>query len=188
MRGSNKRREERREKPVTMFLYLSPSLVSRLVRAIRITRGGLEPSAIDKLDRWRHLRNRRGRLGTRLTESACYPAHFHKTVSRVKRQGKKEMLKCGNVRCNRVSQARHVCLTLRANPSDWRKCWRKLSKLTSHRVYQELVTGMRHWQQWCLHAPPSPSLPNPHAVFAQNFLKPLFWSLEQATFALVNQQ
>ena len=32
------------------------------------------------------------------------------------------------------------------------------------------------------------SPPSPHAVFAQNFLKPLSLSLEQATFALVNQQ
>ena len=44
------------------------SLVPRPVRAIRVTRGGLEPSANfpDKLDRWRHIRNRLGRLGTRL--------------------------------------------------------------------------------------------------------------------------
>ena len=34
------------------------------------------------------------------------------------RKKKKEMLKCGNVRCNRVSHARQVCLTLRAKPSD----------------------------------------------------------------------
>ena len=51
----------------TMNQYI---LVPRPVRAIRVTRGGLEPSAIanfpDKLDRWRHIRNRRGRLGTRL--------------------------------------------------------------------------------------------------------------------------
>ena len=46
------------------------SLVTRPVRAIRVTRGGLEPSAIanfpDKLDRWCHIWNRRGRLGTRI--------------------------------------------------------------------------------------------------------------------------
>ena len=37
------------------------SLLPRPVRAVRVTRGGLEPSAIanfsDKLDRWRHIRN-----------------------------------------------------------------------------------------------------------------------------------
>ena len=46
------------------------SLVPWPVRAIRVTRGGLELSAIanfpDKLDRWRHIQNRLGRLGTRL--------------------------------------------------------------------------------------------------------------------------
>ena len=44
------------------------SLVPRPVCAIRVTREGLEPSANfpDKLDRWRHIRNRLGRLGTRL--------------------------------------------------------------------------------------------------------------------------
>ena len=48
-----------------------PSLVPMPVRAIRVTREGLEPSANfpDKLDRWRHIRNRRGRLGTRLDHS-----------------------------------------------------------------------------------------------------------------------
>ena len=50
--------------------HCSRSLVARPVRAIRVTRGGLEPSAWanfpDKLDGWRHIRNRRGRLGTRL--------------------------------------------------------------------------------------------------------------------------
>ena len=50
------------------FDWVRFSLVPRPVRAIRVTRGGLEPSANfpDKLDRWRHIRNRRGRLGTRL--------------------------------------------------------------------------------------------------------------------------
>ena len=38
----------------------SSSLVPRPVRAVRVTRGGLEPSAR------RHIRNRRGRLGRRL--------------------------------------------------------------------------------------------------------------------------
>ena len=44
------------------------SLVHRPVRAIRVTRGGLEPSANfpDKLDRWHHIRNRLGRLGAGL--------------------------------------------------------------------------------------------------------------------------
>ena len=44
------------------------SLVPRPVCAIRVTREGLEPSANfpDKLDRWRHIRNCLGRLGTRL--------------------------------------------------------------------------------------------------------------------------
>ena len=43
------------------------SLVPRPVCAIRVTREGLEPSANfpDKLDRWRHIRNRLGRMGTR---------------------------------------------------------------------------------------------------------------------------
>ena len=60
------------------------SLVPRPVRAIRVTRGGLEPSAIarglanfpNKLDRWRHIRNRRGRLGTRLYTAI---SSFHNT-------------------------------------------------------------------------------------------------------------
>ena len=51
-------------------LCLRSSLIPRPVRAIRVTGGGLEPSAIanfpNKLDRWRHIQNRRGRLGTRL--------------------------------------------------------------------------------------------------------------------------
>ena len=51
-------------------LCLRGSLIPRRVRAIRVTRGGLEPSAIanfpNKLDRWRHIQNRRGQLGTRL--------------------------------------------------------------------------------------------------------------------------
>ena len=46
------------------------SLIPRPVRAIWVTKGGLEPSAIanfpNKLDRWRHIQNRWGRLGTRL--------------------------------------------------------------------------------------------------------------------------
>ena len=50
--------------------YAYCSLEPRSVRAIRVTRGGLEPSTIanfpDQLDRWRRIRNRRGRLGTRL--------------------------------------------------------------------------------------------------------------------------
>ena len=50
------------------------SFVPRPVGAIRVTRGGLERSTIanfsDKLDRWRHIRNRRGRLGTRLEYSS----------------------------------------------------------------------------------------------------------------------
>ena len=43
------------------------SLVPRPVCAIRVTREGLEQSANfpDKLDRWRHIRNRLGRMGTR---------------------------------------------------------------------------------------------------------------------------
>ena len=47
-------------------------LVSRPVHAIRVSGGGLEPStntpdnSPDKLDRWRHIRNRSQRLGTRL--------------------------------------------------------------------------------------------------------------------------
>ena len=44
---------------------LIPSLVPKPVRAIRVTRGSFP----DKLDRWRHIRNRRGRLGTRLPHS-----------------------------------------------------------------------------------------------------------------------
>ena len=40
------------------------SLVPRPVCANRVTRGGLEPSA--RIFPWRHIRNRRGRLGTRL--------------------------------------------------------------------------------------------------------------------------
>ena len=55
--------------------YHSPTSYSgRPVRAVRVTRGSLEPSANfcsanfpDKLDKWRHIRNRRGRLGTRLS-------------------------------------------------------------------------------------------------------------------------
>ena len=50
------------------------SFVPRPVGAIRVTRGGLERSTIanfsDKLDRWRLIRNRRGRLGTRLEYSS----------------------------------------------------------------------------------------------------------------------
>ena len=44
------------------------SLVPRPVCAIRVTREGLEPSANfpDKLDRWRHIRNRLGRLRKRM--------------------------------------------------------------------------------------------------------------------------
>ena len=44
------------------------NLIPRPVRATRVRGGGLEPSANfhDKLDRWRHLRNRWELLGTRL--------------------------------------------------------------------------------------------------------------------------
>ena len=44
------------------------NFIPRPVRATRVTGGGLEPSANfhDKLDRWRHLRNRRELPGTRL--------------------------------------------------------------------------------------------------------------------------
>ena len=44
------------------------NLIPRPVRATRVRGGGLEPSANfpDKLDRWRHLRNRRELPGTRL--------------------------------------------------------------------------------------------------------------------------
>ena len=47
---------------------VSPSLVPRPVRAIRVIRGGLEPRANFpyKPNWWRHIQNRRGRLGTRL--------------------------------------------------------------------------------------------------------------------------
>ena len=44
---------------------LIPSLVPKPVRAIRVTRGSFP----DKLNRWRHILNRRGRLGTRLPHS-----------------------------------------------------------------------------------------------------------------------
>ena len=67
MRLQNFEREGRQTRSV---LWVMCSLVPRPVRAIRVTRGGLEQSAIanfpDKLDRWRHIRNRQGRLGTRL--------------------------------------------------------------------------------------------------------------------------
>ena len=44
-----------------------PRLAPRPVCAIQVTREDLEPSAnFPKLDRWRHIRNRRGRLATRL--------------------------------------------------------------------------------------------------------------------------
>ena len=50
------------------------SLVPRPVRPIRVTRGGLEPSVManfpDKLDRRRHIRNRRERLRTRLEKES----------------------------------------------------------------------------------------------------------------------
>ena len=39
-----------------------------------------------------------------------------------------------NVRCGKISQARHVCLTL-----CMRTCWLKPSKLTNHRVYHEPI-------------------------------------------------
>ena len=44
------------------------NLIPRPVRATRVRGGGLEPSANfpDKLDRWRHLRNRWELLGTRV--------------------------------------------------------------------------------------------------------------------------
>ena len=262
MRGSNKRREERREKPVTMFLNTSVLACSRLrdsgeksfskkkwekragagerlIFALLVYTSPLNylsrahlifaflvyTSPLYYLRAWhrlpqsqprtqassrypsyqKRLGTERDRLAWQVTphpksprttgdENAWVrlrprplPENRFSCQKTRKEKKKKEMLKCGNVRCNRVSHARQVCLTLHAKPSDWRKCWRKLSKLTNHGVYQELVTGMRHWQQWCLHAPPSPSLPSPHAVFAQNFLKPLSWSLEQATFAFVNQ-
>ena len=41
-------------------MTLRNSLVFRLVRAIRVSRGGLEPNTI-RFPRWRHSRNRRGR-------------------------------------------------------------------------------------------------------------------------------
>ena len=51
-------------------LCLRGTLIPRPVRAIRVTRGGVEPSAIanfpNKLDRRSHIQNRPGRLGTRL--------------------------------------------------------------------------------------------------------------------------
>ena len=42
------------------WMTLRKSLVSRPVRTIRVSRGGLEPRAI-RLPGWRHSRNRRGR-------------------------------------------------------------------------------------------------------------------------------
>ena len=39
-----------------------------------------------------------------------------------------------NVLCGKISQARHVCLTMRMCT-----CWLKPSKLTNHRVYQEPI-------------------------------------------------
>ena len=44
--------------------------------AIRVTRGGLKPSANfpDKLDRWRHIRNRRGRLGMNEAVATEFPS------------------------------------------------------------------------------------------------------------------
>ena len=51
---------------LSTILYSSDSFLAQPVRAIRVTRGGLEPNFPDWLDRWRHIRNHRGRLGTRL--------------------------------------------------------------------------------------------------------------------------
>ena len=55
-----------------------------------------------------------------------------------------QMSTCPNVRCRgggRGGFTRSPCLFnfARAKPSDRNKCWRKLSKLTNHRVYQEMA-------------------------------------------------
>ena len=189
MRGSNKRREERRKKPVTIFFntsvpasYPGQFALSELPEGAwnRARSTSLTGDATSEIaeDDWR--RGYLSQLATPPTSRKPFLASKDK-----ERKKKKEMLKCGNVRCNRVSHARQVCLTLRAKPSDWRKCWRKLSKLTNHGVYQELVTGMRTTMMLTRSTLSVSS--QPHAVFAQNFLKPLSWSLEQATFAFVNQ-
>ena len=61
--------------------WVNHSLVPRPVRAIRVTRGDLEPSTIarrrDKLDRWRHIQNRRGLPGTRQSESGFIQGYYN---------------------------------------------------------------------------------------------------------------
>ena len=61
---------------------VSPSLAPRPVHAIRVVRGGLEPRANfpDKLNRWRYIRNRWGRLETRLGLPYNRPTWEHKTT------------------------------------------------------------------------------------------------------------
>ena len=75
------------------------------------------------------------------------PLTSWKSVSRVKIS----IVKCQKVRCRRVCL---LCYSVPVKPNDYHKCWRMLSQLTNHRVYQELV-----------HYSTSPQLA--HAIFAQ---------------------
>ena len=122
MRGSNKRREERRKKPVTIFFntsvpasYPGQFALSELPEGAwnRARSTSLTGDATSEIaeDDWR--RGYLSQLATPPTSRKPFLASKDK-----ERKKKKEMLKCGNVRCNRVSHARQVCLTLRAKPSD----------------------------------------------------------------------
>ena len=92
--------------------------------------------------------------------------------------------KCQNVkRCIVGGFQCSTCLlnSVRAKPNDLRKCWSKLSQLTNHRVYQELVYR-NEVLKTVLTGSTTPLLQLPLG-FRGTFLDPLSslsWRLEQA--------
>jgi len=88
------------------------------------------------------------------TSTTYYPAHFLKNcfLCHIHRRHILEML---------------VTLCW-AKPNDWRMCWRKLSQLTNHRAYQELVY-LNEVLKTMLAGSTTPFLPSFHTVFVQSF-------------------
>ena len=83
----------------------------RPVCAIWVSRGS-KPSAIanfrDKLDRWRHIRNRRGRLGTRL--GLNFRTRQHSTLS--KKRGENKILRSTCGKCNFSKNSNRINIQL----------------------------------------------------------------------------